>query len=140
MTKKVISSGRAIIANATGKLLDFGISEVLKSDTSFAKFLDNQVFWDNREGMELVKWFKEVRKGDNQVISVLALPTREVMDIFHIKYDFLSEPIDLKTNLLQFIVDIKEKKISHARLISFCTMPDTMREKIDRSGYLFLDE
>lgn len=140
MTKKVISSGRAFIADASGKLLDLGISEVLKSGTSFAKFLDNQVVMDNLEGKELVKWFKEAQQGNKQVVPVLALPTREVMDIFHINYDFLSEPIDLKTNVLQFIVDVKERKISHARLISFCTMPDIMREKLARSGYLFLDE
>lgn len=143
MSKKAIASGKAFLKDVANDLLNFGKEKGffnVPESIPFDRFLKNQVVVDHIQGNEIVKWYKTVRQEGGEDICVLARPTCSTMDLFHIEYDSVRETIDTETNLLQFVFDRKSGKISHVRLISFCTMSCEVSESLKSSDYIFLEE
>ncbi len=128
-------------AYALMKLSDenFNQDDFLETDVAvpFDFFLNDSVFVDDVNGQMLAEWIRSKERSKDSV-CIVAYPDKEVFDKFNITG--CPDNLDPEKNLLMFLLDAETSQIYAARLISFCTMSETVSELFCGKKFFVLAE
>ena len=101
----------------------------------FEAFQKDTMVADQVTGHCIAEWVRGKKPNEN-TICVVAYPTKEILKEFSITG--CPEELDPESNLLQFIIDPKESQVAAARLISFGSVSDKVRELFCGKQYFIL--
>lgn len=104
---------------------------------SFTDLISNQVVMDTVNGRQLAAWFREnAHAAKGTPAFFLAKPCKQTAEMFGL--DSIPQELDLEHNLLQVVVDEKEKLPVAMRMVSFGTIDADLEKAFNGQNFLLV--
>ena len=102
---------------------------------SFNDLISNQIVIDTANGRALAAWFRENEKATaGTPVFFLAKPCAQTVEMFGL--DAIPQELDLAHNLLQVVVDEKEKLPVAMRMVSFESIDADLEKAFNGQNFL----
>ena len=101
------------------------------------ELVKNQLTCDEMDMRNVISWFREnASKASGEAVFFLAKPTVQMAEMFALTADI--RQLDQEHNLLQVVVDQKEKLPVAVRLIACNSKPDLIVERMKDKDYMII--
>lgn len=128
ITYGVIKLGQA---GASEPNMDISSDQVIRFDA----FQQETVTVDELNGRKLSTWAK-AHMDQDEAICIVAFPTEAVLKLFNIQD--CPKALDVKTNVLQFVIGMENSELRAARLISFGSVSEKVDKLFNGNDYFIL--